>query len=126
MKRTRARAWAAYAAAGLVATAVLAGAVILLLGRERALAVGFAAALAYGLQLAAFALLLALRPHAQLFTVAWLGGMILRFGALGACAFWLSRTGALPLATTLLAFVGFVFVLLLLEPVFMRWDLRGT
>lgn len=126
MRRTRAGAWVGYAAAALIVTSGLAGIAGWLLDGEDVQAVWFAAALAYGLQLAAFALLLALRAQPQLFMMGWLGGMMLRFGALGVCAYWLTRTGMLPRGTTLISFVGFVFVLLLLEPVFLRWDLRGS
>jgi hypothetical protein len=35
-------------------------------------------------------------------------------------AVWLSRTDALPRAAALVSLVGFVFLLLLLEPVFLR------
>lgn len=125
MKRSPLTAWLAYALTGLVLT-VLGGLLLSwLLGGVDAQAVWLAAAIAYGVQLLAFALLLKLRAQPQLFVGAWLGGMVLRFGALGACAFWLSRTNVLPRGTTLLSLVVFVFVLLLLEPVFLRWDLRG-
>ena len=126
MKRTRAGAWTGYALAALIVTIVLAGSASWLAGSDNVRAVWFAAALAYGLQLAAFALLLALRAQPQLFMAGWLGGMVLRFGVLGVCAYWLGRTAVLPRGTTLISFVGFVFVLLLLEPVFLRWDLRRS
>jgi hypothetical protein len=126
VKRTRAGAWGGYAITALVVTSVLAAIAGWLAGSQNVRAVWFAAALAYGLQLAAFALLLALRGQPQLFMAGWLGGMVLRFGVLGACAYWLSRTAMLPRGATLISFVGFVFVLLLLEPVFLRWDLRGS
>lgn len=126
MKRTRAGAWVRYAGTALIITAVLAGIAGWLAGSENVRAVWFAAALAFGLQLAAFALLLALRGQPQLLMAGWLGGMVLRFGVLGVCAYWLGRTAVLPRGATLISFVGFVFVLLLLEPVFLRWDLRGS
>lgn len=126
MKRTRAGAWLGYALAALIVTSVLAAVAGWLVDGETMRAVWVAAALAYGLQLAAFALLLALRAQPQLFMIGWLGGMMLRFGVLGVCAYWLSRTAVLPRGATLISFVGFVFVLLLLEPVFLRWDLRGS
>jgi hypothetical protein len=77
-----------------------------------------------GLQLAAFALLLAVREKPHLFMGGWLGGMILRFGGLGLVLYWASRTSVLPRTPLVIGLVGFVFVLLLLEPVFLRWDLR--
>lgn len=93
-------------------------------GASRAVWVG--AGIAYVLQLTAFGLLLALRGQPQLFMIAWLSGMMLRFGVLGLCAWWLSETAALPRSTTLISYVGFVFMLLLLEPLFLRWDQRGS
>ena len=125
MKRTPVLSWLAYALTGLVATTVVAALASALVAADAARAVWVAAALAYGLQLIAFALLLALRARAEWFLAAWLGGMVLRFGALGLCAYWLSSSSALPRAATLLSLVGFVFMLLLLEPVFLRWDLRA-
>ena len=122
----RMKAWSAYAAAGLAATAVVAGLVLWLGNAEMDRAVLIAAGIAYGLQLVAFALLLLMRDSAQLFLAGWLGGMVLRFGALAACVFWASRTGTIAREPLLLSLVGFVFLLLLLEPVFLRWDLRKT
>jgi hypothetical protein len=77
-------------------------------------------------QLLAFGLLLMLRGQPQLFMAAWLSGMVLRFGVLGAGAFWLTREPVLPRGTALLSYVAFVFLLLLLEPLFLRRDLRES
>ncbi len=118
------RAWLAYSAAGAVVTCALALLVSLLGGPEIARAVWLAAAFAYGVQLLAFGLLLRMRDQPNLFLAGWLSGMVLRFGALGGIAFWASRFTTLPLAALLLSLAGFVFLLLLLEPVFLRWDLR--
>lgn len=126
MKRTPTHAWLAYAAAGLVLTLVAAGVATRLVAAGDARAIWVAAAIAYGLQLIAFGLLLALRGQAHLFMAAWLGGMVLRFGALAAAAAFVSRSAALPRGPLLLGLVGFVFLLLLLEPLFLRWDLRGS
>lgn len=114
------RRWLSYAAVGLgltllaalVATALVAG------GSERA--VWLAAALAYGLQLVAFGMLLAVRDRPQLFLAAWAGGILLRFGAVGVVAFWLARRPVLPPAELLLSLVVFMMLLLLLEPVFLH------
>lgn len=126
MKRTPVGSWLLYALIGLPITAAAAGIATLLVASGETRAVWIAAALAYGLQLIAFGMLLALRAHPNLFLAGWLGGMVLRFGALGLLAFWLGSSGALPRGTTLLSFVGFLFLLMLLEPVTLRWDLRGT
>jgi hypothetical protein len=118
------KAWLAYAAAALVVT--LAGVLIalLLVGPDATRAVWFAAALAYMLQLLSFALLVWVRQRNELFLLGWLAGLVLRFGAVGVVAFWLARTPVLPREPALISLVAFVFVLLLMEPLFLRRDLR--
>jgi hypothetical protein len=71
-------------------------------------------------QLAAFAVLVRARAHANLFLAGWVAGMLLRFGALAALAWWVTRSGAVPAGATLLSLAGFLFVFLLLEPLFLR------
>lgn len=114
------RQWLSYAAAGLgliLPVALVAAALVADPARP---ALWCAAALAYVLQLAAFALLLKVREDPQLFLAGWAGGILLRFAAVGAVAFWLARSAAFPPAATLLSLVGFMMLLLLLEPVFLR------
>lgn len=126
MKPNALKAWLWYAAAA-VAVTVLVGLVAVLLADRRAdRAIMVGGSLGLAIQLAAFGMLLAVRDQAHLFLVGWLGGMLLRFGVLGVCMYWGSRTEVLPLAPLLLSLVGFVFVLLMLEPVFLRWDLRKS
>jgi hypothetical protein len=120
------RAWTAYALTAAVVVGVTGVAASLLGGAAITKAVWLSAALAYVLQAIAFALLLVVRDRAELFMAGWLGGMVLRFGAVGVLAFYASRYTTLPLAAFLLSLVGFVFLLLLLEPVFLRWDLRKS
>jgi hypothetical protein len=119
-------AWAIYAVAALVLTALIAGVVSTLVTPTEARAIWFSAGLACLLQLIAFAGLLWVRNEAQLLLAGWLIGMALRFGALGGVAWWLSRSAALPRTAALLSLVGFVFLLLVLEPFFLRWDLRKS
>jgi hypothetical protein len=116
---TKVKSWLSYAAVGGLLTAVTAGVAGMLIGSD-ARAVWIAAVIAYVIQLGAFGLMVALQSQPQLFMIGWLAGMVVRFGAVGVCAFWLSRTAALPLSTTLLSLVGFLFLLLLLEPLFLR------
>ena len=118
------RAWLAYALTAAVVVVAAALAISLLGGPSINRAVWLAAAFAYGLQAIAFAMLLLVRDRTELFMAGWLGGMMLRFAAVGGLAFYASRFTTLPLAALLLSLVGFVFLLLLLEPVFLRWDLR--
>jgi hypothetical protein len=123
---TPVRAWNAYALAALPVLAACAAVTSLLVERAAVPAVWFAAACAYVVQLAAFAGLVRMRDDAYKFLLGWALGIALRFGALGGVAWWLSRSAALPRSTALLSLVGFVFLLLLLEPVFLRWDLRRS
>jgi hypothetical protein len=114
-----------YAAASLlVVLTVIAGAQALAQPPVSS-AVAFAAAAAWVLQLLAFAGLVAARRQPSLFTAAWAGGMMLRFGVLGGVAFWLSRSEALPMEAALVGLVGVMFVLVLLEAIFLRWETRS-
>lgn len=114
---TRIKAWLLYAATGAAATLVAAAIASLLVDESRA--VWVAAGIAYVIQLAAFGLIVALSSQPQLFMIAWVAGMMFRFGALGLSAAWVSRTNALPASTMLLSLVGFLFLLLLIEPLFL-------
>jgi len=120
------RAWLAYAGAGLVLVAAASAAAMLLLEADAALAVRTTALIAYVLQLVAFGVLLVVRGRNALFMAGWLGGMLLRFGGLAAVAWWVTRTSALPRAAALISLATFLFVLLLLEPFFLRRSLRAT
>lgn len=118
------RAWRAYAVVAAGVTVAGAGLAAAFTSSAVANAVWFSAGVAYVLQMVAFAGLLYFREQAHLFLAGWLIGMALRFGALGGVAWWLSRSAALPREAAVFSLVGFVFLLLLLEPVFLRWDLR--
>jgi hypothetical protein len=118
------KAWLAYAGAGLVVVLAGAGVGMLFVSASEAGAVWFAAGLAWVLQLIAFGGLVAVRERTDLFLAGWLGGLALRFGVLGLVAFWLSRSAVLPLAPALVSLVAFVFVLLLMEPLFLRRGLQ--
>lgn len=118
--------WAGYAAAGLVAVLLVAILVTQLVAADAVRTVWLSAAIAYVLQLLAFALLVALRAQPQLFMMGWLGGMLLRFGALAVYAFWVSRTAGVARGPALLSLVGFLFLLLLLEPLFLRRNTHGS
>ncbi len=120
------KAWLAYAVTGLAVLVVAAGLGTLLVSDEAVPALWFSAGIAYGLQLIAFAGLVMVRNRAQLFLAGWLTGMALRFGAVGGVAWWLSRSAVLPREAALVSLVAFVFLLLILEPIFLRWDLRKS
>jgi hypothetical protein len=121
------KAWVVYAGVSLAAAAGLAAVASLFLSDLAARAVWLAAAVAWILQLAAFAVLVvARRSGTQFFLAGWAAGMMLRFGGLAVLAFLVSRSDALPLDATLVGLVGIVFVLLLIEPLFLRLDTRAT
>jgi len=79
--------------------------------------VAVAAAVAWLVQVGAFAALNRARERMRPFLAAWAGGTVVRMGVIVAAAgaAWL---GDLPPASTLLALAGFFFGLLLLEPLF--------
>ena len=83
---------------------------------------------AWLVQLAAFAILIAAtRKRPALVVVGWTAGTFLRLGALALMA-WLSlaKVWGLPAAPTLLALVSGLFVLLLLEPLVFRRGMEVT
>ncbi len=108
-----------YAAASAVILTGLAAGVIVLVDAAEPAAVWLAAGIAWPVQVVAFWALLASRGGPG-FMLSWAAGIALRFGAVGAVALWLTRTGAYDPATGLVSLVGFVFVLVLLEPLFLR------
>jgi hypothetical protein len=114
------KAWLLYAAVAAAVTLLGAGLGTLLVTPGSVGAVWFSAGLAYLLQLAAFAALVLVRERHELFLLGWGVGLVLRFGAVGVVAVWLSRNPVLPARATLVSLVAFVFVLLLLEPLFLR------
>jgi hypothetical protein len=118
------RAWFAYAVAGGVLTLALALSAAAVLSGAALQGVWLSAGVAYGLQLVAFALLLHFRDQAGTFMIGWVAGMMLRFLALFVFTLGVTKYAAYPAAPLLLGLVGFIFVLVLLEPLFLRWDLR--
>ncbi len=114
-----------YALASAVAVALVCAGLALVLGPEALVAVAWMGALAWAVQVALFAPVLAARHRRNAFLAAWGGGTLARFAVLGAAAWWLWWSRALPLAPSLLSLVGFLFLLLLLEPVFFRMGLRS-
>lgn len=114
------KAWTEYAVAGLVLTLATAGVLMLVVAPSSHSAVWFGAAVSYAVQLAAFAVLLRVKDNPQLFMLGWIGGMVLRFVTVGLVVLVLKRTAFLPARPALLSLIGFVFVLTLMEPVFLR------
>ena len=114
------RNWAAYAGAALL-IGLCGVTVALVVGSgETVLAVVLSAAVAWGIQAVAFALLVRVKDRTDLFMVAWLGGIVLRFAAVGVVAFWVTRRGTPSPTVTLVSLVAFVFVMVMVEPLFLR------
>ena len=120
------KAWLAYAMAAFAVVALAAAVGTLLVSDQTVPALWVSAGIAYGVQLIAFAGLVMVRNRAQLFLAGWLIGMALRFGAVGGVAWWLSQSAVLPREAALVSLAGFVFLLLLVEAMFLRWDLRKS
>ena len=112
--------WGAYIGLCLLVCGVGITLALVAASGETVRAVTFSAVLAWGIQAVAFAALVLVRDRTDLFMVAWLGGIVLRFVAVGAVAFWVTRSGVLPPSPTLVSLVAFVFVMLLMEPLFLK------
>ena len=112
------RAYAGYALVGAGVVALCAGLLGWLLGPVAARSIWWAAAVAYVIQLIAFAVLLRYRKRSDAFLAAWGGGILVRMLVVLAGAWWVMRSDVLEPAPALLGLAGFLFVLLLLEPVF--------
>jgi hypothetical protein len=117
---TAVTAWFAYAAGSVALLAGLAGVVGWLVGSGRSDGVWVAAAVALAVQVPAFGALVSARRRGRDFLVSWAAGMALRFAAIAGAAYWVTRRTSLDGAATLLSLVGFVFLLVLLEPAFLR------
>jgi hypothetical protein len=75
---------------------------------------------AFPVQILAFFLLVRYLGREKGFLLVWLGGTVVRMGVVLVAALLLTQVGELPPAPTLLGLAGFFFVLLLLEPLFLR------
>lgn len=116
------RSWLLYGAASLLLVVFGIG-LVLAAGSGGAgawRAVVIAGVVAWVLQLGAFGLLQRYRGVPNGFLMAWAGGIAARFGVVGLVAWWSSGRADLPREPLLLSLVGFMFMLLLVEPVFLR------
>jgi hypothetical protein len=108
------------ASAGVVT--LLGGLVVLIFGREVLTPVAVAAGI--GLMVQAFAAVLLFgtggAPDPSRFMVGWAGGALLRMMAVMATGLWLTRSAVVAEAPTLLSLVTFLFVLTLIEPLFLK------
>lgn len=109
----------AYGVASAAVLVGLAGLVVVVIGSADAGAVRLAAVVAWPVQLAAFGALVVGREGLG-FMASWAGGMALRFVVLVGVAIWVTRADGPDPASLLVSLVGFVMVLVLLEPLFLR------
>lgn len=113
------KAFLAYGAASAVLLVVLVLLVTAAVEAADAGSVRLAAAIAWPVQLAAFAALVKGRQGLG-FVAAWGSGMALRLVAVGAAALWVTQVDGHDPAALLVSLVGFVMVLVLMEPLFLR------
>jgi hypothetical protein len=114
-----------YAGVALVVTlvGVMIGTVVA--GPDAAAAIRFGGILAYVVQLLGFAILVVVRSRNELFLVGWGAGALLRLAAVVLVALWLSRDPVYPIQPALLSLVAFVFLLSVIEPLFLRQGLQA-
>lgn len=116
--------WLGYLAASVLVLVVGCAVALLLAPAGAAAGVWLAAGVALAVQLLAFSLLMVLGRERSRFMVGWLGGIALRFVTVLVVALAVTPADAFHAQTTLLSLVSFVFVLLLLEPLFLQRALR--
>jgi hypothetical protein len=114
------RLWIRYAALATAVTGALLGLAWLFSGEEARRGLLVAGAIALPMQLLVFAGLLTQESGTPGFLAAWGASTLLRFAVVGGAAFWIAGMEGVDLVVALLALVGLLFVLLLLEP----WVLR--
>jgi hypothetical protein len=116
--------WLRYMAVSAAVVLLLGGLIVLVFGREQLEPVAVAAGIGLVVQALA-AVLLFLNggfggADPSRFVVGWASGALLRMMAVAATGFWLVRTQAVAEAPALLSMVLFLFVLTLIEPLFLK------
>ena len=114
------RAWIAYVAATGGVLTLVSAVVSRVLPGVPARSIQLAAAVAFGVQLVAFAALVVARSNARRFVVSWVSGTVLRVGALVGVGVVASARSDVSAQPALVALVTFVLALVLIEPVFLR------
>jgi hypothetical protein len=109
-----------YAGVSAALLLVLASIVVLVVPGTDAGSVWLAAGVAFGVQVAAFVLLGGGRRGGMGFVAGWGAGMGLRFAAVAGMAIWVTLSDAHHAESALLSLIGFVMVLVLIEPLFLR------
>lgn len=114
---------AKYLMTAALVTAMVAYALVLWVWPSVPGAVVLAAGVAYVIQVVTFAILSTARGGRVI--GAWASGTLLRLVTVLLTAFFVARSGIFPTAPVLLSLVGFLFLLMLLEPVFYRVGVRS-
>ncbi len=114
------KAWSRYAGATAVLGAGLGALVAWVVPGRDAGSVWVAAGVAWAAQLVAFGALVRVRHRPESFIGGWVGGIAVRAVAVVGLAIAVSRSEALVAEPALMAAVGFLFVMTLLEPIFLR------
>lgn len=109
-----------YAVTALVVLVLVTGGLWPWLSPPARLGVLVAAMVAYPVQLLAFFAMFRYWDDPKRFMVAWMGGTLMRLGVILVMGLVLLRVERLPAVPTLPALAGFLFALLLLEPLFLR------
>ncbi len=117
---------AKYAGAGATGVAVVILALWPFLDPASRLGILIAAAVALPVQWVAFAALMRFRGKPNGFLGVWVGGAALRFTVVGLVAFLAISRGVEGSIALLLALAGFLFGLLLLEPMYFKPDASET
>lgn len=114
--------WLRYMAVSAGVAAVLGGLIVLIFGRDVLTPVLVAAGIGLVVQALAAVLLFggAGAADPSRFMVGWAGGALLRMMAVVATGLWLTREEAVADAPALLSLVTFLFVLTLIEPLFLK------
>ena len=114
--------WLRYMAVSAGAVGVLGTLIALVYGGDVLAPVAVAAGIGLAVQALAAVLLFGTggTPDPSRFMVGWAGGALLRMMAVVATGLWLTRTEAVATAPALLSLVTFLFVLTLIEPLFLK------
>ena len=114
--------WLRYMAVSAGVVGVLGALIVLVFGGDVLPPLAVAAAIGLVVQALAAVLLFGTGDAADpsRFMVGWAGGALLRMMAVMATGLWLTRTEAVAAAPALLGLVTFLFVLTLIEPLFLK------
>jgi len=111
-----------YAVAGLAVVALGVFGTAAVLDGTAARGVLAAGAVAWSVQVIAFGFMARSRAGSNAFLLAWVGGTLVRLLVVGIAGLMLVALPGLPRTPTLVGLAAFFFMMLLLEPAFLRLD----